>query len=89
MADREVISTPLLITAPQWRQIVNSATDTAIITTDPDGKVTSWNEGARRLLGWQELEMLGQSLERLFTDEDLQNGTLARAWRRSWTSWLR
>ncbi|KQZ01745.1 histidine kinase [Pseudolabrys sp. Root1462] len=81
MADREVISTPLLITAPQWRQIVNSATDTAIITTDPDGKVTSWNEGARRLLGWQELEMLGQSLERLFTDEDLQNGTLAREFR--------
>ena len=81
MADREVISTPLLITAPQWRQIVNSATDTAIITTDPDGKVTSWNEGARRLLGWQELEMLGQSLERLFTDEDRQNGTLAREFR--------
>jgi len=78
MADREVISTPLLITAPQWRQIVNSATDTAIITTDPGGKVTSWNEGARRLLGWEEHEMLGQTLDRLFTERDRQGGTLAR-----------
>ena len=78
MANNEGVSTPLLITAPQWRQIVNSATDTAIITTDPGENVTSWNEGARRLLGWEEHEMLGQKLERLFTDADLQSGTLAR-----------
>jgi len=78
MANRELVSTPLLITAPQWRQIVNSAVDTAIITTDPGGKVTSWNEGAHRLLGWEEPEMLGQRLDRLFTDTDRQSGTLAR-----------
>ncbi|MBS0532939.1 MAG: PAS domain S-box protein [Proteobacteria bacterium] len=78
MTNREIISTPLLITAPEWRQIVDSATDTAIITTDPGGKVTSWNEGARRLLGWEEHEMLGHTLARLFTDADRQNGTLAR-----------
>ena len=81
MANRELVSTPLLITAPQWRQIVNSAVDTAIITTDPGGKVTSWNEGARRLLGWEEPEMLGQTLDRLFTEQDRQGGTLAREYR--------
>jgi PAS domain S-box-containing protein len=59
---------PESITASSWRQIVQSATDTAIISTDPQGKVTSWNEGARRILGWTETEMLGQSLERLFED---------------------
>ncbi|RHW17377.1 PAS domain S-box protein [Sphingomonas gilva] len=53
------------ITAAEWRQIVDSAVDTAIITTDPDGRITSWNEGARRILGWSEAEMLGQSLARL------------------------
>ena len=45
------------ITALEWRQIVASAIDTAIITTDLDGLVTSWNEGARRILGWTEAKL--------------------------------
>ncbi|WP_129792373.1 response regulator [Sphingosinicella sp. CPCC 101087] len=56
------------ITADEWRQIVDSAIDTGIITTDLDGQVTSWSEGARHILGWTEEEMLGQTLERLFPD---------------------
>lgn len=65
------------ITASQWRQIVNSATDTAIISIDPQGRVTSWNTGAVRILGWNEAEMLGQTLDRLFTPEDRARGQLA------------
>src|SRR4051812_7726293 len=61
-------SRPDSITAAEWRQIVQSATDTAIISIDPSGRVTSWNEGACRILGWTEAEMLGQTLERLFED---------------------
>jgi PAS domain S-box-containing protein len=60
--------TPDAITAAEWRQITQSATDTAIISTNRAGQVTSWNDGARQLLGWSEEEMLGQSLERLFED---------------------
>lgn len=59
---------PEEITAAQWRQIVQSATDTAIITIDPAGHVSSWNEGAQRILGWTEEEMLGEKLDRLFED---------------------
>ncbi|WP_114950791.1 response regulator [Sphingosinicella terrae] len=58
------------ITADEWRQIVNSAVDTAIITIDREGRVTSWSEGARRILGWNEEEMLGQTLERLFQRDE-------------------
>jgi PAS domain S-box-containing protein len=58
------------ITAPQWRQIVNGATETAIISTDVQGNVTSWNSGAAKILGWSESEMLGQSLGRIFEEED-------------------
>jgi PAS domain S-box-containing protein len=54
------------LTAETWRQIVDSAVYTAIITTDAKGRITSWNEGARRMLGWTEGEMLGQTLHRLF-----------------------
>jgi PAS domain S-box-containing protein len=54
------------ISASQWRQIVNSALDTAIISVTHDGRVTSWNAGATRILGWSEAEMLGQTLDRIF-----------------------
>jgi PAS domain S-box-containing protein len=57
------------ITADQWRQIVDSAVDTAIITTDLDGRVVTWGEGARRILGWSAEEMLGHSLERIFPEK--------------------
>src|SRR5690242_18683647 len=60
------------ITASQWRQIVNSATDTAIISVDRQGKVTSWNAGAERILGWSEAEMLGETLTRIFPPESDQ-----------------
>lgn len=63
---------PAAITASQWRQIVNSARDTAIISTDQEGRVTSWSTGAERILGWSEHEMLGQPLNRIFVDGDLR-----------------
>lgn len=61
---------PAEITASQWRQIVDGATETAIISTDRDGNVTSWNAGAVAIFGWSEQEVLGQSLNRIFLEED-------------------
>jgi PAS domain S-box-containing protein len=58
------------ISASQWRQIVDGATDTAIISIDERGNVKSWNSGATNILGWSEAEMLGQSLDRVFPEED-------------------
>jgi PAS domain S-box-containing protein len=56
------------ITADEWRQIVDSAIETAIISTDLEGRVTSWNQGAQLILGWSAAEMIGQTLERLFPE---------------------
>jgi PAS domain S-box-containing protein len=81
MKDSGMRFRPDAISALEWRQIVQSAIDTAIITTAPDGSVTSWNEGARRILGWTEEEMLGQSLERLFIEEDRRRDQLGREMR--------
>ncbi len=55
----------------QHRQIINSATDFGIISADLQGKLTSWNEGARRIFGWSEEEMIGQPVHRFFTPEDV------------------
>jgi PAS domain S-box-containing protein len=69
---------PPPILAPQWRQIVNGAIDTAIISTDSDGCVTSWNRGAELILGWRENEMLGETLDRIFTDDQRRRGQFAK-----------
>ena len=52
------------------RAVLSSATDFAIITTDLQGEVTSWNAGAEALLGWSEADMIGQNASRFFTPED-------------------
>lgn len=51
------------------RQILDSAVDTGIIILNAEGVITAWSEGARRILGWTEPEMLGQTLARIFPPE--------------------
>ena len=48
--------------------------DHAVILLDPDGRVVAWFAGAVAVLGYTEREMIGQSLERLFTPEDIARG---------------
>jgi len=54
----------------RYRMILDSAVDYAVIALDLNGLVLEWNEGARRLLGWTEAEMLGRSASLIFTEED-------------------
>lgn len=54
---------------------MDSVTDSALLTTDHEGKVTSWNSGAKRILGYSESEIIGQDISRLFTSEDIRKGT--------------
>ncbi|GAY17148.1 EAL domain-containing protein [Mycobacterium sp. shizuoka-1] len=41
--------------------VLHAASEQAIIGTDPDGCITVFNNGAQRLLGWTEAEMLGDT----------------------------
>ena len=56
------------------RQILDSAVDYAIVATDLDGLVTRWNEGARRIFGWDDQEILGETIDLIFTSDDRANG---------------
>jgi len=46
----------------RYRSLVESSDD-AIISTSPNGLITSWNAAAERLLGYSGQEMLGQPLD--------------------------
>lgn len=60
-----------------YRIIVESARDYAILTTDPDGKITTWSPGAEAAFGWKEEEIIGQPLSVTFVPEE-QAGALTR-----------
>jgi PAS domain S-box-containing protein len=46
--------------AEKFRLLVQGTTQFAMFLVDPDGRVASWNEGARRILGYEAAEILGQ-----------------------------
>jgi PAS domain S-box-containing protein len=53
-----------------FRQLVESAKDYAIFTTDMKGKITSWNSGAQRLLNFSSDDAIGMHADSLFIPED-------------------
>ncbi|WP_165838806.1 hybrid sensor histidine kinase/response regulator [Roseicella frigidaeris] len=63
----------------RFRLLVESVTDYAIFMLDLDGRVSNWNAGAERLVGYAASEILGQSYARFFTEEDRAEGLPARA----------
>jgi PAS domain S-box-containing protein len=57
-----------------FRLVVQSVKDYAIFMQDLDGKVTVWNEGAERLLGYRADEILGRDSSVFYTPEDAAGG---------------
>jgi PAS domain S-box-containing protein len=55
----------------EYRLMVESTREYAMFTMDPDGIIRNWNQGARRILGWDEEEVVGQPGSIIFTPEDL------------------
>ncbi|HEY4171394.1 MAG TPA: PAS domain S-box protein, partial [Rhodopila sp.] len=55
----------------RYRMIIDSAVDHAILTSGPDGRVTSWNTGAQAILGYKPQDIVGQPVDRLFTADDI------------------
>ncbi len=58
----------------RFRLMVSGVQDYAIITLDPEGHVTSWNEGAQRTKGYTEEEILGQHFSVFYPQEDVEAG---------------
>jgi len=56
------------------RLVVENATEYAIFSTDLERRITIWNSGAQRLLGYSEGEVLGQLADIIFTAEDRAAG---------------
>ncbi|RFZ95568.1 PAS domain S-box protein [Mucilaginibacter conchicola] len=57
-----------------YHQVLDSLEDYAVITTDKNGDINSWNKGAEKLLGYTEQEVIGHSAKVFFTPEDKATG---------------
>ncbi|HKH10811.1 MAG TPA: PAS domain S-box protein, partial [Rubrobacter sp.] len=62
----------------RYRLLVEGAKDFAIFMVDTEGRVRDWNEGARRVFGYEEGEIVGEDGSVLFTPEDRESGAPER-----------
>lgn len=58
----------------RYRLLVDSVKDHAIFMFDVKGRVTSWNTGVERVLGYIETEFIGRHFSCIYTPEDIASG---------------
>lgn len=63
-----------LTTEELFRLVIEEAKDVAIFLLDPGGQIITWNEGAKRIFGWAESEVIGRDFAILFTEADRASG---------------
>ncbi|HBE21583.1 MAG TPA: PAS domain-containing sensor histidine kinase, partial [Cyanobacteria bacterium UBA11367] len=58
--------------------LVENVKDYAIYMLDPDGYIVSWNQGAKRINGYEEDEIIGKHFSCFYPPEDIESGKLDR-----------
>ena len=59
--------------AAELMAAIVESTDDAIVGADREGRITHWNPGAARLLGYEREEIVGQYVRTLVRDEDFES----------------
>ncbi len=68
----------LRLSDERLRLVVENARDYAIVSTDLERRLTTWNAGAEALLGYAAAEVLGQQIDLIFVAEDRAAGVPAK-----------
>ncbi|QSW99222.1 PAS domain-containing sensor histidine kinase [Haloterrigena alkaliphila] len=71
--DQEEAGTTPRTGQEEFAAFVSAVQDYAIFMLDPDGVVASWNEGAERIKGYEEHEIVGQHFSTFYSDDDIDN----------------
>ena len=58
----------------RFQLLVEAVTDYAIYMLEPDGRIATWNPGARRFKGYEADEIIGRHFSTFFTEEDAAAG---------------
>ena len=65
---------PILLENRLCSLLIARVQDYAIFMLNPQGKVMTWNEGARLIKGYTRDEIIGQPMSRFYTPEDQERG---------------
>jgi two-component system, chemotaxis family, CheB/CheR fusion protein len=79
ISERKRAEEALRVSDERYRTLVAQVKDYAIFMTDTVGRATSWNEGVKEILGFDEEEFIGQDIvPAIFTPEDVSAGVADR-----------
>ncbi|MDM0056744.1 hybrid sensor histidine kinase/response regulator [Variovorax fucosicus] len=79
LSERRAAEEALRRSEEQFRLLVQAVTDYAIYMLDPEGIITNWNSGGRRIKGYEPAEVIGTHFSRFYRAEDRNQGLPARA----------
>jgi PAS domain S-box-containing protein len=68
--ERKQALTQLRQAEERYRLVIEHVRDYAIFFLDPEGRVETWNPGAKRTLGYEQQEVLGHSITLFSPEED-------------------
>jgi PAS domain S-box-containing protein len=74
ITEKKRVEDALRLSEERFRRIVAEVKDYAIFMLDPQGRVNSWNEGARRIKGYRADEIIGLHFSYFYPSEDIERG---------------
>jgi PAS domain S-box-containing protein len=74
LSERKLAEEKLIRSEERLRKMFEGIKDYALILLDPNGIITSWNEGARRIKGYEADEIIGKSFKTFYPLQDIQMG---------------
>ncbi|SDG59531.1 PAS domain S-box protein [Paraburkholderia phenazinium] len=74
ITDKKAVHDAVLESERRFRMLVHGVTDYAIFMLSPEGIVTNWNSGARRIKGYTANEIIGSHFSRFYLPEDAAAG---------------
>lgn len=72
--EQKILKSKYIPTTEFYSQIIDSLQDYSIFTLDKEFKINSWSSGSTTIFGYETEEVIGQSFDIIFTDEDLKSG---------------
>lgn len=74
LSDRREAEERLRQSEERYRSLVEQVVDYGIFMMDEKGHIVSWNEGARRINGYDAEEIIGKHFSIFYPEEDIING---------------
>jgi len=74
LSDRQKNAESLRESEERYRSIVEQVIDYGIFMMDEKGRIVSWNEGAKRIKGYDSREIIGKYFSIFYQEEDILNG---------------